>query len=474
MFTRGGGLMRRLSSSAEAFQSAKFLAWTINGTASRGISTYACNRFTEEWSSPAKQEVAKNLTLSTIVPTVHFSRQSPELPPPLPSGKVIHPSVKFVQASTYGKFCAVDKIFAVCPEHLMLMRTAIGIARNPAPKPFEASCIIACELGKELNELSPNVLASMFEIGSSIKESRSNDMLENQKQMVRILNEPDKVPPQQLLRILEVVLSPLGMLANTYGSPNCKITKAMAEGRDVEGLMRFMDTLIMPSLSNYHVPYIKAPGSPFAHLQMQQYAHGAEVSNEELVTINHYLECCETKGGDIPDIPRLRSVVVNDPTGRTLQLHDRMNLPHFFDVSGTTGAVMQAALGLLHKAGKSNLVGSPQETIALGMLVAGCNFYKQGYHNYYEVLPALHWVNHHVWKQPYVQLTPTELLHAVPDSLNQCVDPSSEIAETVTDALDLVTEHFELHHDLAIEHIQSLASQEQQQTSGFTISPDDK
>ncbi|VEH34450.1 Uncharacterised protein [Legionella sainthelensi] len=66
-----------------------------------------------------------------------------------------------------------------------------------------------------------------------------------------------------------------------------------------------------------------------------------------------------------------------------------MNLPHFFDISGTTGAVMQAAMGLLHKAGRSDLIDTSEKTIQLGMVLVGCNFYKQGYHNYYEVLPAL-------------------------------------------------------------------------------------
>lgn len=35
--------------------------------------------------------------------------------------------------STHGIECAVDKIFTVCAEQYLLLRTAIGIARNPPP-----------------------------------------------------------------------------------------------------------------------------------------------------------------------------------------------------------------------------------------------------------------------------------------------------------------------------------------------------
>ncbi|CAM3629301.1 hypothetical protein [Legionella longbeachae] len=50
--------------------------------------------------------------------------------------------------STHGIECAVDKIFTVCAEQYLLMRTAIGIARNPPHQIHEACYIIADELGK--------------------------------------------------------------------------------------------------------------------------------------------------------------------------------------------------------------------------------------------------------------------------------------------------------------------------------------
>ncbi len=441
----------------------KFIANSLDGMFSRGISSYASERFTQEWDNPEKRLIAKAMTLSTIVPTLHSSRQNIALQPPFPNGKKQHPSVAHALGKTYGKLCAIDKISAVCPEHYLLMRTAVGIARNPKPEILNAATIIGFELGTELEKLDRNTLKSLFEIGSSVPESRSRDVLENHDLLIKILKGEHQVPPQQFLRVLEVVLSPLGMIANSYGSNNCKIEKAKKAGKDVAGLENFINEL-MVSLKNFHVPYIKAPGSPFAHLQMQLYTQGAQISDAELVTVSHYLESLSNNVTDdclMPNIPLIRSVIVCDATGRTLHLHDHMNLPHFFDVSGTTGAVMQASLGLLSKAGRLDLVKDPQGTLLLGMVIAGCNFYKQGYHNYYEVLPALNWVNHNVWNEEYKQLTPMELLHAIPNLLNECVDPSSQMAAIINDTTSLVTEHFELHYQLYKEDLQNRAKMEQ-------------
>lgn len=456
-------------STAFRYNSQRITSHLVNGASSRGISTYAAARFDQEWESPEKQEVAKAMTLATIIPTTHSSRESALVQPPLASGKIVHPSVVYAHGMTYGQACAVDKIFAVCPEHLLLMRTAIGILRNPTTQIEQITRIIAAELGKELAKLDKKTLRSLFELGSNVNESRSRDIIGDPSELIPILTGDKKVSPQQLSRVLEVVLSPLGTLANTYGTPYCKVAKAKKEQKDIGDLERFMDNVMMPSLSLFHVPYIKAPGSPYAHLQMQQYAQGAQITEEERVTINHYLECCSRKGGPIPEIPQLRSVIVKDPKGRTIHLHDHMNLPHFFDVSGTTGAVMQASLGLLHKAGKSGLVNGPNATIGLGMVLAGCNFYKQGYHNYYEVLPALHWVNHNVWKQPFVELTPTELLYAVPKLLKECIDPQSSMASAVGDTLDLVTEHFALHYELYKENLMACQTQNQDEDPSSSL-----
>ncbi len=440
----------------------KFVANSLDGIFNRGISSYASERFTQEWDNPEKQLIAKEITLSTIVPTFHSSRQNVALQPPFPNGKTQHPSVVHALGKTYGKLCAIDKISAVCPEHYLLMRTAVGIARNPKPEILQAATIIGFELGTELEKLDPKALRNLFEIGSNTPESRSRDILENHDFLIKVLKREHQTPPQQFLRVLEVVLSPLGMIANAYGSSNCKIEKAKNAGKDVVALEIFIKEL-MVSLNSFHVPYIKAPGSPFAHLQMQLYTQGAQISEEELVTVSHYLESLVNNGTDnsMPEVPQLRCVIVNDATGRTLHLHDHMNLPHFFDVSGTTGAIMQASLGLLSKAGKLDLAKAPHDTLLLGMLIAGCNFYKQGYHNYYEVLPALNWVNHNVWKEEYKQLTPMELLHAMPSLLSECVDPSSQMAALINDTTSLVTEHFELHYQLYREDLQNRAKIEQ-------------
>ncbi|CEG58669.1 hypothetical protein [Legionella fallonii] len=440
-----------------------FVGRAMQANQSRGISTYASERFTEEWSKPSKQEIAKAITLETIVPTPTLQREEVLVQPPLPPGKIHHPAVVYAMGATYGKQCAVDKINAICPEHFLLMRSAIGVARNPEGSLLEVAYAIAEILAKDLSKVDSKTLESLFQVGSNVNESRSKDVLGDHSGLVRILNNARKVPPQQLLRVLEVVLSPLGMLANAHGGQFDKIEKAKKDGKDIGNLDAFMQDM-MQALKQYHVPYIKAPGSPYAHLQMEQYMEGAQVSDDELVTINHFLECCSSgKGGNIPPIPQLRSVVVRDQTGRTIHLHDHLNLPHFFDVSGTTGAVMQAALGLLSKGGKSDLVKGPEATVLLGMLLAGVNFYKQGYHNFYEVLPALNWVNHHIWDIGYVQQTPTELVRAVPEVLTQCVNPSSKMAPLVCDAMALATEHFELHHELYKEDIKAKAKAKMQQ-----------
>ncbi|KTD53503.1 hypothetical protein Lsan_3913 [Legionella santicrucis] len=471
MFSR---ILTSGSSAALRYNAQRITAYFVNGAPSRGISTYASQRFDQEWTNPEKQDIAKTITLATIVSTTHTLRELAETQPPLAPGKIVHSSVVYAHGSTYGQPCAVDKIFAVCPEHLLLMRTAIGILRNPNPNIEQISYIIAAELGKELSKLDPKTLGSLFELGSNVKESRSKDMIEDQSELIRILTGEKKVSPQQLSRVLEFVLSPLGMIANTFGGPRCKVANAKKEQRDIGDLEQFMENVMMPSLSRYHVPYIKAPGSPYSHLQMQQYAQGAPITEEERVTINHYLECCSRKGSPLPEIPQLRSVIVKDPKGRTIHLHDHMNLPHFFDVSGTTGAVMQASLGLLDKAGKLELVDGPNGTINLGMTLVGCNFYKQGYHNYYEVLPALHWVNHNVWKQPFVEMTPTELLQAVPESLKECVDPQSPMAPKVGDTLDLVTEHFALHYELYKENLLTSEKDKEQSLSSPGLGGSDK
>ncbi|KGP62262.1 hypothetical protein EP47_01400 [Legionella norrlandica] len=468
MFTKLNKLSKIIdpfSNATKMFTRQRFIGFSLEGIQNRGISTYAVDRFNEEWDKLEKQEIAKAITLNTIVSTPHFKRQEVALQPPFPPGKKQHPSIKYGLAETYGHLCQVDKIKdqVVCVEHLLLMRTAVAVTRKPHPKIYEAAITIGSILGKELSKLDKQTLASLFEIGSSIKESRSQDVLEDQRRLISILQDPEKAPPQQLLRVLEVVLSPFGMLANTYGGKFCKIQKAKQEGKDVSGLESFMGEMML-SLKPFHVPYIKSSGAPYAHLQMQQYRLGAQISEGELVTVNHYLECCTQKEGLIPEIPQLRSVVVKDPTGRTLHLHDHLNLPHFFDVSGTTGAVMQAALGLLHRAGRSDLVESPKAIMLLGMVLAGCNFYKQGYHNYYEVYPALQWVIHHVGEEKFKELAPIQLLQAVPEVLKGCVDPSSEMSPIVSEVMDLVTEHFELHYELYKQHLREKAQQEQEST----------
>lgn len=69
--------------------------------------------------------------------------------------------------STHGIECAVDKIFTVCAEQYLLLRTAIGIARNPPPQIHEACYILAGEIGKKLEKLEQNTLVSIFEIRSN-------------------------------------------------------------------------------------------------------------------------------------------------------------------------------------------------------------------------------------------------------------------------------------------------------------------
>ncbi|ARB90942.1 hypothetical protein [Legionella longbeachae] len=79
---------------------------------------------------------------------------------------------------------------------------------------------------------------SIFEIRSNIAESLSRDVLENNQQTL----------PQKLFRVLDVILSLLEMLANTYGEQFCKITKAKQQGVYVKELDSFMISEAMFSI----------------------------------------------------------------------------------------------------------------------------------------------------------------------------------------------------------------------------------
>ncbi|HBI22069.1 MAG TPA: hypothetical protein DDY37_05735, partial [Legionella sp.] len=245
------------------------------------------------------------------------------------------------------------------------------------------------------------------------------------------------------------------MIANGYGSSFCKLSKAKKAGRDVSELDDTMKGM-MPLLASFHIPYIKWQNGPFDDLKMNEWRQGAALSDTEYVTVSHFLQNVGSNEAQAT-YPEIRSVVVNDSSGRTMALHDHLNLPHFFDVSGTTGALMQAACGLLHKAGRPDLIDSPDTALHLGMVLAGCNFYKQGFHNFYEVLPSLSWSNHHIFKTDFKVSTPIELIHDVKTTLTNCTNQSSQVYPIVGDAMHLVTEHAELHYELYKQDVRKTA-----------------
>jgi hypothetical protein len=431
----------------------------------RFVSGYASDDILNAWKDPHKQDLAKHFVLGTLVHTPSNSRgynTEAKLRPERHT-KVPHPTTRFSLAHTYGELCAVDKIPFGSAEHGFLMRVAVAAARAPSQEVLEAVNIISIVLSDKLRAEDRHTFKSIFDIGANIEESRSKMLIGNQQEFIRHLAS-DKVPPQKKLRVLEAALSPIGMTANAFGTKFCKIAYAKKNGKEVKKLCSFFESL-MPSLQQFHVPYIKAPGSPFAHLQMQAYKEGAPISNEDLITEAHFLEC--VGNSPCPEVPQLRSVVVKDKTGRSIELHDRYNLPHFFDVSGTTGAVMQVAMGMLKEAGRLDLVDTPEKIQRLGMILAGCNFYKQGFHNFYEVLPALSWVTHHVLKdQPYIQRTPSELVSDVAKVIEQSVDKSNSVCQLVPDIMRIVSEHAEIHRQAYMRYVEQIQN-EQKDNLGF-------
>ncbi|HBI21343.1 MAG TPA: hypothetical protein DDY37_01945, partial [Legionella sp.] len=151
----------------------QFVAISLQAMQNRGISDYAYNKFVDVWSEPEKQKIAERITRETIVAKKPSPRVSTLILPPFPKGKQRHPSVIHALGRTYGVACAVDDINAVCPEHFMMMRAAIAITRNPAPRILEAVYVLAGELSK----LKPEILLGIVEVASNTKEIRSKDIL---------------------------------------------------------------------------------------------------------------------------------------------------------------------------------------------------------------------------------------------------------------------------------------------------------
>ncbi|QEY51816.1 hypothetical protein [Legionella longbeachae] len=73
-----------------------------------------------------------------------------------------------------------------------------------------------------------------------IAESRSRDVLENQRLLIEILENNQQTLPQKLFRVLDVILSLLEMLANTYREQFCNITKAKQQGAQAKELDNLM------------------------------------------------------------------------------------------------------------------------------------------------------------------------------------------------------------------------------------------
>lgn len=73
-----------------------------------------------------------------------------------------------------------------------------------------------------------------------IAESRSRDVLENQRLLIEILENNQQTLPQKLFRVLDVILSLLEMLANTYREQFCNITKAKQQGVQAKELDNLM------------------------------------------------------------------------------------------------------------------------------------------------------------------------------------------------------------------------------------------
>jgi len=431
----------------------RFINQTIGRSSSMAYyHTVRRGDFSVEWEIPQKKMLAKYLTLSTIVPSTYATRKNSALD----TSRTVHTTVKYLTSSYYDPKLkdAIDKIQVHCPEHLMIMRMAIGISRNPESNSVKVLYSLAEQLIKLLSNLDKKTLRSIFIVGGNIEESRSVNLLRNIDGWLETLKVYQALPISKLSRLLETVISPIGTICHTFGSPHCLITKAQKRGLDIGHLEDFI--LILKGHSDkYYIPYIKGTDGPFMHLTSKEYVEGEDLSPKELVTLNNYLENCEDVAmgrrndfEEIADTPNLRRVKITDPTMRSQILHIGLNVPHYFDVSGTAGAAMQTVMGILDLAKKIHLLATPDDFRKFGMIFAGCNFTKQGYHNFYEVLPTLEWGVEKIYKERGVyKLHPVKLVETTGKLLIDCVDPSSSMLPIIRDANDIIIEHSTMHYE---------------------------
>lgn len=430
----------------------QFLLRTI-GRANSYHSTLPGREFKREWKTPDKVRLAKHLTQNTIVQSKYANRQ----PSQLDTSRAPHESVKYLTNCFYDSSVkdAVDKIPVSCPEHLILMRMAVSISRTPETNSVKILYAVTDKLVQILSNLDKKTLYAIFIVGGDIKESRSIGLISNTDTWLKTLQNYKNLPINKLSRILETVISPLGNILNTLDTPHSLIKKAQNKQIDIGKLEDFIKS-INEVCKKYYIPYIKGSEGPFFHLTSKQYVEGEFLYSREIATLSQYLENCEDCEGhdwsmnqNLAGVPHLRRLKIFDPTNRSALLHGGFNVPHYFDVSGTTGAVMQAIMGILDLADQRHLLANPDDYRTFGMVFAGCNFTKQGFHNFYEIYPALEWGAENIYKvKGLYNIQPRKLVEVTSNLLKTCVDPLSNMHKTIIDAADIFKEHSIRHYEI--------------------------
>lgn len=432
------------------------------GPPSRPIHTSLRGDWDELSKDPKYLVLAEKLTKVTSVPLKGTTgREALEDPQEIPHDKTQHlASIKPFLGETYGIKCQVDEMAndALCGEHVALMRVVIAIIRDMDPESYGMHLAIARELGNVIEEIDDTTLYAIVDVGGNVNETRSQDFLKDLPELRKILKDPDKVPGNVLSRALEMICTPLGAIAHNYGNEKlCKIKQAKKDGKNIGQLEEFMDGL-MPSLQGYKIPYLKAPGSPEDTVKVTKHKVGDKLNPNEVAVMFYFLQNCGCPSGKKATIPDFwRAVLLDSDFRRTLQAITQYNLPPTYGPSGSTGFLMQAAIGLLIKSGyiKRNDL-TAEQIMKLGLTLAGCNYFKGGYHSPYDVYIALNWVIAILLKQNYNNETIESMIKNCHEGLKKCMDPADEKYPLVCKTLDMVCDHFLLHFELYKQNTQIL------------------
>lgn len=296
-------------------------------------------------------------------------------------------------------------------------------------------------------------------MGGDLAETRSWDFVSNRTAWLDIMHHPESYPPQKLFRALEFMLTPIGMIVNCYNSDRCKLRKQEKGSDRNQQMLADWLKAISQEFSKYHIPYLKGHTGPdeFHRIRVEQYQPDKHKGLDEQWVFGHPQpletiippEMCHSMLG-LPAYPQLRIALMHGYDGN-IELHDGLNIPCQFGFSGTTSPIMQMVFGFCDQAGQRDRLNRREQIEKYGMVLAGCNFHKQGYHTVFEVLPALEWTSHRLLGRPYVPRTPVQLVTDVTNILKSCTEK-----EEVHQVLDIILESSVLHYKEYCKHVEKL------------------